>query len=181
MVRITLTLFSLALVSAVIAYAQATASGEVFSIPVGNSATHSWQDAQQAGPSKGKLIVISFDRRRQTCRIKSFSPDKLVCSRSIGGPRVYLPQQVAALIVPGFDERLRLPLWVGANVGLGAAIWGTVVLAAACPACAVGTGIAALFFFGFAGSLVYGDGQPDRTIYVAPGQQSPDDSEASAP
>jgi hypothetical protein len=44
----------------------------------------------------------------------------------------------------------------------------TVVLAAACPACAVGTGIAAYFRFGFAGSLVYVDGVPDRLLYLLP-------------
>ena len=65
---------------------------------------------------------------------------------------------------------MRLPMFLGFNAGLGAAIWGTVVLAAACPACAVGTGIAALFFFSAAGVTAYADGQPDRLLYLAPGQ-----------
>ncbi len=65
---------------------------------------------------------------------------------------------------------MKLWLALGFNGGLGAAIWGTVVLAAACPACAVGTGIAALFFFGAAGAVLIGDDQPDQLLYVAPGR-----------
>ena len=57
------------------------------------------------------------------------------------------------------------------NGGMGAAIWGTVVLAATCPACAVGTGIVAFVLFGFAGAIAFTDDQPDRLLYLAPGQQ----------
>ena len=60
---------------------------------------------------------------------------------------------------------------LGLNGGLGAAIWGAVVLAATCPVCAVATGIAAYFFFGAAGAILIGDDQPDRLLYLAPGQE----------
>jgi hypothetical protein len=96
--------------------------------------------------------------------------DKLICSRAIGGPRTYLSQQVLALILPG-DDGLKLRLVLGLNAGLGAAIWGTIVLAAACPACAVATGIVAFCFFSAAGAILIGDDQPDRAIYLAPGQK----------
>lgn len=167
-IRRILTLFALSLVSATIALAQRETTSE---IPV-VIASGAWQAAQSAGPSKGKLIVVTVSQphRHQTCRIQSFASDKLVCSRAIGGSRTYLPQQVLALILPG-DDDLRLRLVLGFNGGLGAAIWGTVVLAAACPACAAATGIAALFFFGAAGATLIGDDQPDHLIYLAPGQQ----------
>jgi hypothetical protein len=106
---------------------------------------------------------------RQTCRVQSFTNDKLVCSRAIGGPRTHLPKQVAALILPG-DGSLKLKLMLGLNGGSGAAIWGTVVLAAACPACAVATGVVALVLFCAAGAIGMGDDQPDRLLYLAPGQ-----------
>ena len=61
-----------------------------------------------------------------------------MCARVFGGPRIYLPQQILALIIPG-DDAVRIRLALGFNAGLGAAIWGTFVLAATCPACAVGT------------------------------------------
>jgi len=166
--RIARTLFTAALVSATIAAAQSATSK--IEIPV---ATHeSWQAAQLTGPSKGKLVIVTLDRprRRQTCHVQSFTPDKLVCSRAIGGPRTYRPEQVLALILPG-DDHLKLPLWLGFNGGLGVAIWGTVVLAAACPACAVGTGIAALICFGAAGAIAYADDRPDRLLYLAPGRE----------
>jgi len=45
------------------------------------------------------------------------------------------------------------------------------MLAAPCPACAVVTGIVALLLFGAAGAILVGDNQPDRLLYLAPGQQ----------
>ena len=65
----------------------------------------------------------------------------------------------------------RVPIWLGLNAGLGAAIWGTVVLTATCPACAAGTAIVALFFLSAAGATAYTDDVPDRLLYSAPGKQ----------
>jgi hypothetical protein len=118
-----------------------------------------------------KFVVVTVDQpnRKQACRVQSFTKDKLVCTRVIGGPRTYLSNQVIALIVPG-DDALRIRLVLGFNAGLGAAIWGTIVLAATCPACGVATGIAALIMFAAAGATLIGDGQPERLLYVAAGQ-----------
>jgi len=167
-IRRILTLFAPVLVSATIAFAQSETSLET---PT-TSSSHTWQLAQSAGSSRSKLFVVTLDQpsRRQTCHVKSFTLEKLVCSRPFGGPRTYLPQRVVAIILPGDDE-LKLRLVLGLNAGLGAAIWGTVVLSAACPPCAAATGIAALFFFGAAGATLFVDDQPDRLVYLAPGQQ----------
>ena len=148
-----------------------SSKGDMLLILSKNS-SHTWLDAQWIGASNHKLVVVTFDQphRRQSCHVKSFTVDKLVCSRAVGGPRTYLPQQVLALIIPG-DENLRLPLLLGFNGGLAAAIWGTVVLTATCPACAAATAFAAFFFFAAAGAELIGDGQPDRLLYLAPGQQ----------
>lgn len=161
------TLFAAALVSATLAVGQS--STPKIEIPIDRH--DSWQAAQLTGPSRGKIIVVTIDqpRRRHTCHIQSFAPDKLVCSSAFGHPRTYLSQQVLALIPPGSDESTRLVV-LGLNVGLGTAIWGTVVLAATCPACAVGTGIAALICFGFAGAILMTDDQTDHLLYLAPGQ-----------
>lgn len=165
-------LVALVLVSATITLGQSSKATDVLTL----NPSDTWQGAQLVGASNGKLfrklfvVTVEHPDHRQTCRIRSFTPDKLVCSRGLGGPRIFLPQQVIALIVPG-DEGLRIKLVLGFNAGLGAAIWGTVVLAAACPACAVATGIAAFFFFGAAGATLIGDGQPDRLLFVAPGQE----------
>jgi len=167
-IRSILTLFTLALVSATIALAQSSTSSEAPLTPTRNN----WQIAQSVGSSKGKLFVVTLDQpsRRQTCHIQSFTVDKLVCSRAIGGPRTYLQQQIVALILPG-DGDLKLRLVLGINGGLAVAIWGTVVLAATCPPCAVATGIVAFALFSAAGAILYGDDQPDRLLYLAPGQQ----------
>jgi hypothetical protein len=167
-IRSILTIFPLAIVSATIALAQSITSSEVPAIATNNS----WQATQLAGSSKGKLYVVTLDQphRRQTCRIQSFTMDKLVCSHTIGGPRTYLPQQIAALIVPG-DDGLKVRLVLGLNGGIAAAIWGTVVLAVSCPACAVATGIVALVLFSAAGAVLAGDDRPDYLLYLAPGQQ----------
>ena len=159
------TLFLLALVFATTALAQSPS-------PEGPATSSTWQSAQWAGSSMGRLFVVTLDQphRRQTCRVRSFTLDKLVCSRAIGGPRTYLPQQVLALILPG-DHGLKLRIVLGLNAALGTAIWGTVVFAATCPACAVATGIAAFLLFAAAGAILIGDGQPDRLLYLAPGQQ----------
>ncbi len=171
-IRSIVALFALALVGATFALAQSSNSAQVATVPTQSSNAGSWQVARQAGPSRGKLVVVTLDQptRRQTCRIQSFTKDKLVCSGAIGGSRTYLPQQVLALILPG-NNSLRTLWLLGFNGGLGAAIWGTVVLAAACPACAVGTGIAALFFLGEAGVTLFADGEPDRLLYLSPGEK----------
>lgn len=130
-------LFAFPLVSAIFAIAQSTAEPEVVTIPARN--TLPWELARQVGSSRRKLFVVTLDQphRRQACRVQSFTLDKLVCSRAVGRPRTYLPQQIVALLLPG-DDDLRRRVLIGLNVGIAAAIWGTVVLAPACPACAVG-------------------------------------------
>ena len=167
-IRSILTLLALAVISLTLAVAQSRTSPEPGTVP----SNHDWQDAQSVGSSNRKLFVVTIAQpsRRQTCRIRSFTPDKLVCSRVIGGPRTYLPGQIIALILPG-DHGLKLRLALGLNGGLAAAVWGTVVLAAICPACAVVTGIVALALFGAAGAVLIGDEQPDRLLYLAPGQR----------
>ncbi|HEX8810876.1 MAG TPA: hypothetical protein VF742_02675 [Terracidiphilus sp.] len=161
------TLFTISLVSASIALAQSTTSPDA---PVATN-VFPWQVAKSNRTSGRKLYVVTIDQpsRRQTCRVQSFTEEELVCSRAIGGSRTYLPQQVAALILPG-DGHLKLWLMLGFNGGLGAAIWGTVVLAATCPLCAAGTAVAAFFFFDAAGAVLIGDDQPDQLLYLAPGQ-----------
>jgi hypothetical protein len=168
MVRSVLTFFALFLVSAFVTLARSQTSTVALALPAHNS----WQVAQLARSSKGKIFVVTLDQpeRRQFCHIQSFALDKLVCSRAIGGPRTYLRQQVLALILPG-DNSLRWWMVLGFNGTAGAAIWGTVVLAASCPVCAVATGIAALWFFGAAGATLYCDYQPDRLLYLVPGQE----------
>jgi hypothetical protein len=106
--------------------------------------------------------------RRQSCRVQSFTEDGLVCSRAIGGSPTYRPQQILALIIPGDVVGARIPIWLALNAGLGASIWGTVVLTAICPACAAVTAIAAFFFVGYAGAVLYSDDVPDKLLYLAP-------------
>ena len=167
-IRRILTLLVLALVPATFAVAQSPTSPDAPTISVSNT----WQVAQSVGSFKRELIVITLDQphRRQTCRIKSFTPEKLVCSRTIGSPRTLFPEQIVALILPG-DSGLKLRLLLGLNGGLATAIWCTVVLAATCTACAVATGIAALLLFSAAGAVGIGDEQTDRLLYLTPGQQ----------
>jgi hypothetical protein len=124
------------------------------------------------GAAKHKVFVVTVDKpdRKQACGVQSFTADKLFCSRALGGSRTISREQVVAIIQPG-DGGSRVPLWIGFNGGLGASIWGTVVLAAACPACAAATAIAALIFFCAAGAVAYADDQPDKLLYQAPGQE----------
>ena len=80
-IRSILIVFSLGLVSATTSFAQSSNSTEVISVPIGNSAHDSRQAAHLTGPSKGKLFVVTLDQpnRRQSCRIQSFTKNKLVC------------------------------------------------------------------------------------------------------
>lgn len=167
-IRSLFAIFAIVFVSAMIASAQSTTTVE---IPTNNHS--SWQAAQLLGSAKkSKLFVVTINKpnSRQSCRIQSFTEEMLVCSKSIGGTRTYLRQQVVALIIPG-DNELRVRVLLALNGGLGAAIWGTVVLAATCPACAVGTGIAAFIFFAFAGAIEMTDDVPDRLLYLSPGKE----------
>ncbi len=154
--------------SASIALAQSSTSVPMRGVPAYNT----WEVAQQVGSSKHKLIVVTRDQpeRRQSCHVQSFTREKLVCSRAFGDARTYLPGQVAALILPG-DDAERIEVLLMLNGESAAAIWGTVVLAATCPACAVATGVVAAVLLCAAGAISFGDGQPERLLYLAPGQQ----------
>jgi hypothetical protein len=167
-IRNVFTLTAIVVVTSAMACSQTSDSLEVPAVNPGNS----WQDALGLGAAKHKIFVVTVDKpdRKQECHIQSFTPDKLVCSRAIGGPRTFLKQQVVAIILPG-EGGLRAKILLGLSGGIGAAVWGTVVLAAACPACAVGTGIAALLLFCAAGAIGFGDYQLDRLLYLAPGQE----------
>jgi len=167
-IRRIVSLFALAFILGMIAFAQSPTSPEAHAATTKNT----WQGAQLVGSSKGKLLVVTRNQpqRWQTCRIQSFTPDTLVCSRILGRPRSYLPEQVLALIIPG-DNSLKIRLLAGFNVGLASAIWGTVVLVATCPACAVATSVVALLLFCAAGAVLVGDDQPDQLLYLAPGER----------
>jgi hypothetical protein len=162
------TIFALALATGSIAFAQSSTAPGTFVTPPRST----WEIA--LGSSKGTLFVVTKDQphRRQTCHIQSFTATEFACSRAIGGPRTYLRQQVVALILPG-DEHLiasKVLLVLGFS-GLGGAIWGTVVLAATCPACAAAAGIATFFWAGAAWLSRNEEKQRDRLLYLAPGQK----------
>lgn len=144
--------------------------------------TQSWDYAPSSVRSGAKLFVITMAQptRRTICRVQSFTVDQLACKGPFGATRIYKPQEIAALIIPG-DQGLKLRLLLGFNTALGAAIWGTVVLAPVCPPCAVGTGITALFFFGAAGAIMIADDQPESVLYLAPGQQLNSKLRATSP
>jgi hypothetical protein len=137
--------------------------------------TSSWEAAQASLAHRGRLFVITAEQphRRQICHVQQLTAEKLVCSHGIGRTRTYLPAQIAALILPG-DKVLTIAWFLGSNAGLGASIWGTLVLAAACPLCAAGTAAAALFFFDIAGAALFSDGEPERVVYLAPNQKLED-------
>lgn len=162
-------LLSCAFVAASIAPAQSQVQPPLQ--PEATTPFSAWQAARQPDVPLNNFLVVSSDKpdHPQACHVRSFTEEKLVCSRAFGGSRTYLPQQVLALIVPG-DGNLSLKLLLAFNAGLGASIWGTVVLAATCPACAAATAFAALFCFAAAGATLIGDDQPDMLLYRAPGQ-----------
>jgi len=164
-----LALFTFALVAAALGSAQSKTQLDL-AVPLGRNS--SWQAAQASGASIYKLVVVTVDNldRRHSCRVRSFTTDKLVCSRLLGGPRTYGSGQVAAIIIPG-DGHARIRILLGLNAGLGAAVWGTVVLTATCPACAGAAALAALVLFSAAGAIGYSDDVPDQLLYLAPGQQ----------
>jgi len=163
-----LTFSAVAVVAASMAGAQSQALPEAIKV----ADAHTWLDAQSAASSGHKLFLVTLDKpdRHKACRVQSFSSEKVVCSRAIGGPRTYLRQQLLAIILPG-DDGLKLKLLLWFNGGLGAAIAGTIVLVATCPACAAATALAALVLFSAAGAIAYGDDVPARLLYLAPGRK----------
>lgn len=115
-IRCIVTFFALVLVSTTIGFSESSTRVEPIGIHGRNS---SWQVAQVAAASMHRFIVVTVDQlsQRQACRVQSFTAEKLVCARVIGGPRTYLPNQVPALIVPG-DNAWRLRVLLGLNAGL---------------------------------------------------------------
>jgi hypothetical protein len=171
--RTLITALALALALTLLSQSLALAQNQTTTVylPAGGT-FHTWNDASAHTPYGRKIFVVTVAQptHRETCRIQSFTVDRLVCQGPFGRTRIHKPQDVAALILPGeFDLKLRLLL--GFDGASAAAAWGTLVLAATCIPCAVATGVVALFFFGASGAILIGDDQPDALLYLAPGQQ----------
>ena len=164
-----LPVFAFVLASAGVACAQNLSKVE---IAVANS-SDDWKRAEDITPVKSKRYVVTIDQpdRKQSCRVKTFTGDELVCSRSNRGSRIYKREQIVALIIPGTKSET-LSFFLGFNAGLGASIWGTVALVATCPVCAAGTALAAFIFFELAGVTAMSDdaSAPDKLLYLAPDQ-----------
>ncbi|MDE3201465.1 MAG: hypothetical protein KGN79_11155 [Acidobacteriota bacterium] len=148
------------------------AQGQTIEIPIAQPVSVDWRIAQQVGATKSKLLVVTTDQpdRKQTCRVKSFSTEELVCKRAFGATRTYQPGQVLALILPG-DGVAQRNFVLTFLAGSGGAIWASVVLAATCPVCAAGTAAAALVMFSFAGAVGMTDDRPDRLLYLMAGRE----------
>lgn len=175
-----LTLATLTLLSATLALAQNNAQPPSSSSarPPAYSLVHSasydkpaftnWYSLAQVNPS-GKLFVVTHEnpKHRHTCHVQSFSIDQLICSDHAG--TTYRTQDIAALIVPGNYISQHVSLAIG-NAALGAAIWGTIILAPVCPLCAAATAFGAFSAFGFSATTLMCDNVPDRLLYLTPGQ-----------
>jgi hypothetical protein len=157
-------------------FAHAQDQSTVENLPVANP-VNNWDYASLRAQPRAKVLVITMAQpsRRISCPVRSITSDQLTCNGPLGKTRIYKHEEVAALILPG-DGGLQLRLWLGFNAALGAAAWGTYVLAPICMPCAATTGVAALFFFAAAGAMAYVDDQPDRLIYIDPSQQVLPDS-----
>jgi len=174
--RGTLAIFAIVLASTSAVVAQSSASTETAKIPIDNkSAGDNWQAALQTWSTFGKLVVVTVEQpnRRQSCHLQSFTPDELVCTRAKGRRRTYLRQQVTALILPG-DGDIKPWLEALGSGESGAAIWGTILLAGTCPACAAATAFVAFYsLIGIWVAHFADDLGPDRLLYLAPGQHLP--------
>ena len=127
-----------------------------------------WYSLGVINPSGKLFVVTSTDpTHRHTCRVQSFTIDQLICK---GGSRTnFRTDEIAALIVPGNYVSQHFLVAVG-NAALGAAIWGTIVLAPICPLCAAATAFGGLDAVGFSLVTLVCDNVPDRLLYLAPGQ-----------
>ena len=140
----------------------------VHAVPHSNPKFTNWNSLAEINPSGKVFVVTTADpMHRHTCRVQSFTGDQLACKGL--GNKIYGAQEIAALIVPG-DYVYLITFIASANAGLGAAIWGTIVLAPVCPPCAAATAFGAFFAFGAAGATLIGDDTPDRLLYLVPGQ-----------
>lgn len=135
--------------------------------------TSTWHGAaQELVNTKHTLFIVTIAQptRRHKCIMSSINDSEIVCEHH-GHKTAFHAADVAALIFPG--KHSRWYLYAAAFlVAAVASTWGTVVLAPICPACAVATGVAALFLYLMApASPMMTDGDsPDRLFYVAAGQ-----------
>ena len=173
------TLAALTLLSASLALAQEVQQpSHVPAHPSASSLVHSasydqprftnWYPLAVVNPS-GKLFVVTTadPKHRHACRVQSFAVDQLICK---GGRQTnFRTDEIAALIVPGNYVSNRISLALG-NATLGAAIWGTIVLAPVCPLCAAATAFQAVNSLGFSTATLVCNHVPDRLLYLAPGQ-----------
>ena len=174
--RLRLTVATLTLLSTTLTLAQQlphnpahpSASSLVHSASYDQPRFTNWYPLAVVNPS-GKLFVVttSDPKHRHACRVQTFSVDQLICK---GGARTnFRTDEIAALIVRGNYVSNRISLALG-NATLGAAIWGTIVLAPVCPLCAAATAVEAFGAFGFSEVTLICNHVPDRLLYLAPGQ-----------
>src|SRR6185312_5156245 len=154
-----LTLVALVLVPSMLALAQAPQ-------------TRTWDGTQQIVIPKQKLYVVTTAQpmQRRYCMVSNVTDDQLVCQSRFGKAHTYRTQDIAAIITPG--EHTVVFTFLAFAGATAAATWGTIVVAATCPLCAVATGAAAGFLFICTlGSGFEADGdRADALLYLAPGQ-----------
>ena len=118
-----------------------------------------------------EVVTIKHPDRRQRCVVNSVNANEIVCTHH-GDTIVYQAQDVMALIKPGNHPHVLL-WFAGVLAAGGAATWGTIVLTAVCPVCAVGTAVVALGLYVMApmtGMLADDGDYPEELLYLAPGQ-----------
>lgn len=154
-----ITVFALGFISATLALGQ-------------TPLTSTWEGAQKMTSAKHKVYVVTtgHPERRHACVVRSIDSSGIACTH-LGRATVYRAADVAALIRPG--SHTKWYLWTaGFAAAAVAATWGTVVLAPVCPPCAVGTGVAALFFVAVTPltAMMGDEDDADALLYLAPGQ-----------
>ena len=117
--RIAATLTAI-LLSASLALAQQTPTPEPESASAPKFDQSNWAKASAGASSKHKLIIATSadPTRRHACHVESFTPDQLVCKGSFGKTNTYRPQEIAALILPGDIDDLRIRFLLGFNSAL---------------------------------------------------------------
>ena len=159
----------LSTILAVILLSRTMAMAQAKPIPAGP--IYSWTNTSLRTQSDKKLVVITIAEptHRFACRVLSSTDEQLECQGSRGKTRIYRPQQIAALILPG-QGRLREWLWIGFNTPGILIGWATLRLGDTCKPCAVPTGVA-FALFGVAHSVHLEEYDPDHLIYLAPPEQ----------
>jgi hypothetical protein len=115
------------------------------------------------------VVTVAQPSRGQSCRVRAFEADRIVCRRSFGGkPVIFRRSEVEAVIEQGGDQHWAAAFGICAGIGVAMIVAGAVLSFVAAPAVIV---LGSLVLLTSPAYAIGANPSADELLYLQPGQR----------